>query len=236
MLNLRDYSVSSLFTRYPTNNPIIQPKNRVDADLVQMLSINNEVGVIPFTPEYYTFNSNSANNAVVVLAQTNRTSTMGIFFSSTTEDLQTKDFLSPGLIDFRFNPNVSAVTYKFGIKSQVVPFYQWQLYPGASQLSIFGSEFSNWATNMSDIVKSEYQNLDRRNLVTPNYFVPSITSFDVNQRGYIFNKDASGLYQYAVFPGMKSKFLIGAPNQFYFGVVKGASAMDKFKEKYLPNE
>jgi hypothetical protein len=35
---------------------------------------------------------------------------------------------------------------------------------------------------------------------------------------------------------MKSKFMIGAPNHFYFGLFKGKSAMDLFKTKYLPNE
>lgn len=235
MLNQRDYSVNSLFTRYPSPS-FLQPKNRVDADLVQMLSINNEFGIIPFSPEYYPFSSNDPNNAVVVLAQSNKTSTMGIFFSSTTEDLQFKDFITPGIIDFRFNPNVTAVTYRYGIKSQVVPFYQWQLQPGQSQISIFGSEKSNWATSLTDIISSEYQNLNRRNTAIPNYFVPSNTTLDVNQRGYIFNTDAQGKYSAQIFSGMKSKFMIGAPFQFYFGVVKGASALDKFKQKYLPNE
>ena len=235
MLGSRDSSINSLFTRNGTN-PIFQPKNRVDADLVQMLSINNEIGVIPFSPEFYPFIPTNTNNPVVVLPQNNDNSTIGIYFSSTTEDLQVKDFISPGVIDFRFNPAVTAVTYRYGIKSQKVPFYQWELVPGSSISSIFGSERSNWATNLSDIVTSEYQSLDRRNLNTPNYFVPSITSFDVNQRGYIFNINQNGLYDYNVFPGMKTKILIGAPNQFYFGVVKGGSALDKFKTKYLPNE
>lgn len=236
MLNSRDNSVASLFTRYSATNPILQPRNRADADLVQMLSINNEVGVIPFTPEYYPFYSNNPNNAVVVIPQSTNTSTMGIFFSSTTEDLQVKDFLSPGVINFRFNPNVTAVTYPYGIKSQKVPFYQWQLSSDVSAPSIFGGERNNWATSITDIVTSEYQSLNRRNLTTPNYFVPSITSLDVDQRGYIFNNSFNGQFNFNVFPGMKTKFMVGAPNQFYFGVVKGASALDKFKEKYLPNE
>ena len=161
---------------------------------------------------------------------------MGIFFSSTTEDLQVKDFLSPGVINFRFNPNVTAVTYPYGIKSQKVPFYQWQLSSDVSAPSIFGGERNNWATSITDIVTSEYQSLNRRNLTTPNYFVPSITSLDVDQRGYIFNNSFNGQFNFNVFSGMKTKFMVGAPNQFYFGVVKGASALDKFKEKYLPNE
>jgi hypothetical protein len=85
-------------------------------------------------------------------------------------------------------------------------------------------------------VSSPYQSLNRRNLTTPNYFVPSDTTLDVNQRGYIFNKNSQGLYSGLKFPGMKDKFMVGAPFHFYFGVTKGASALDKFKQKYLPNE
>ena len=33
-----------------------------------------------------------------------------------------------------------------------------------------------------------------------------------------------------------NKFLVGAPFHFYFGVTKGASALDKFKTKYSANE
>lgn len=234
MLGSRDKSIDSLFTRY--GRALIERRQRVDADLVQMMSINTEVGNVPFSPEYYPFSNNNPNNAVVVIAQNNENSTMGIFFSSTTEDLQLKDFLTPGVIDFRFNPNVTAVTYKYGIKSQRVPFYQWFLSNNTSVPSIFGSETNNWATNLSDIVPSNYQDLDRRNIITPNYFVPRITSLDVNQRAYIFNIDNNGFYDLNTFQGMKTKFMVGAPYQFYFGLVKGGSALDKFKQKYLPNE
>lgn len=237
MLNSRDNSVNSLFTRNgrPTT-PFFNPKSRLDADLAQLFSINSEIGLIPFSPEYYPFSNSNPNNAVYVYSQGQANPTIGVFYSSSTENLQTKDFLTPGLIDFRFNPSNTAITYKFGIKSQKVPFYQWQLEPGAVTQTIFGSEFNNWATNISDIVTSPYQSLDRRNLTVPNYFVPSDTTLDVNQRGYIFNKNPQGFYDGLVFSGMKTKFMVGAPFHFYFGVVKGGSALDKFKQKYLPNE
>jgi hypothetical protein len=31
-------------------------------------------------------------------------------------------------------------------------------------------------------------------------------------------------------------FMVGAPYQFYFGVIKGESALDKFKTKYSIDE
>lgn len=237
MLNSRDNSVNSLFTRNGQPNSVIfNPKSRLDADLAQLMSINSEVGLIPFSPQYYPFSPNNPDNAVNVYTQGQANPTIGVFFSSNTENLQTKDFLTPGLINFRFNPNLTAVVYNYGIKSQRVPLYQWELIPGPQQRLIFGSETNNWRTAISDIVSSPYQSLNRRSLITPNYFIPSDTSLDVNQRGYIFNKNAQGSYDGYQFNGMDTKFIVGAPFHFYFGVVKGNSALDKFKQKYLPNE
>jgi hypothetical protein len=33
-----------------------------------------------------------------------------------------------------------------------------------------------------------------------------------------------------------SKFLVSAPNHFYFGIIKGNTALDKFKTKYSVGE
>ena len=74
------------FTRNGDPNvALLSPKNRVDADLVQMMSINSEIGNIPFSPEYYPFNSNGVDNAVYVIEQGTQNPTMGVFFSSTTQ-------------------------------------------------------------------------------------------------------------------------------------------------------
>ena len=61
---------------------------------------------------------------------------------------------------------------------------------------------------------------------------------DLTARAYIYSVDGNvtsypttgGLYTYT--PQTSSKFLVGAPFQFYFGVVKGQSALDRFKTKY----
>jgi hypothetical protein len=168
---------------------------------------------------------------------------MGVFFSSTTVDIQNKDFLSPGRLNFRPNPFTNAITYDFGIKSQIVPFYQWQTKQLAGRPSIFGSEQNNWKTNIDqqDSTKSgirffKYKSMDRRRTTTPNYFVNFTTFPDTNERGYIYSSDATGAYRYQPFPGMRTEFTVGLPNQFYFGIIKGQSALDKFKTKYLPNE
>ena len=219
---------------------------RIDGDLAQSMSINSEYGVIPFSPEYYSPESGS----VVVL----NGPTMGVFFSSTTFDLQNKDFLSPGIINFRspFSTNVN--TFQYGIKSQVVPFYQWGLFTGNTTNTIFGSEKNNWDTSQSasnlneGIFSKRYQSLNRREPDVPgnpSYFMASnaMGLSDTYQRGYIFGVDSNGEYAFSLDPnsanyagGTTPKFLVGAPNHFYFGTIQGESALDKFKTKYSVDE
>jgi len=212
---------------------------RIDGDLAQSMSINSEYGVIPFSPEYYSPESGS----VVVL----NGPTMGVFFSSTTFDLQNKDFLSPGIINFRspFSTNVN--TFQYGIKSQVVPFYQWDLVQLGGNNTIFGSERNTWKTNQGPtnegIFSRNYQSLNRREpdiAGTPSYFMGSNVqgtggNKDIYQRGYIFNVDSNGNYSFSA-GTWPDEFLVGAPNHFYFGTIQGESALDKFKTKYSIDE
>ena len=213
---------------------------RIDGDLAQTMSINSEYGVIPFSPEYYSVYG-VTTDPVVILGGT-RNPTMGVFFSSTTVDLQNKDFLTPGIINFRPTNESNAITYPYGIKSQYVPFYQWQLNQGSST-SIFGSEKNNWKTNEnsnlnnSGIFKYRYQSLSRRNTGYPTYFSgPNIALGDIYQRGYIFNVNSSGIFSFSMAGVEVNSFLVGAPNHFYFGLINGETALDKFKTKYSIDE
>jgi hypothetical protein len=209
------------------NQLFSRPEKRIDGDLAQSMSINSEFGVIPFSPEYY-YATGNIGDPVEILGSVNNP-TMGIFFSSTTDNLQYKDFLTPGIIDFRPNPTTNAITFYYGIKSQEIPLYQWGLNNGSS---IFGDEKNDWRTDISDIVPQKYQSLDRRNRVTPTYFVGTNSLLnDIYERGYIFNVDTTGNYSNnsGTFP---SQFIVGAPFHFYFGLIKGQTALDKFKTKY----
>ena len=222
-------NINQLFSRGNIN--LLNNARRIDGDLAQSMSINSEYGVIPFSPEFYSVNGTSSD-PVVVIGSLN-SPTMGIFFSSTTEDLQNKDFITPGVIDFRVPNNANAVTYFYGIKTQVVPFYQWGL---SNQSTIFGNQYNEWETGSSNIFSSGYQSLNRRNTVSPSYFIGSNAVLgDIYARGYIFNVDTNGMYSTTggTYP---NKFAVGAPNHFYFGLVKGDSALDKFKTKYSINE
>jgi len=217
---------------------------RIDGDLAQSMSINSEYGVIPFSPQFYNLQGISSDPVVVLPGPT-----MGIFFSSTTFDLQNKDFLSPGIINYRTNINSNTfATYEYGIKSQKVPFYQWGL-KGVNP--IFGNEYNDWVTDKPNIVNNsleyqgifseKYQSLSRRNpdsQSNPSYFMGNgVANRDIYQRGYIFSVNSDG--SYSTTKGNLNggnDFLVGAPNHFYFGVIKGESALDKFKTKYSVDE
>jgi hypothetical protein len=231
-------SVQQLFTR-TTSRDILGRRRRIDGDLAQLLSINSEFGVIPFSPEFYPVTGSNSDPVRIVGPLDNPT--MVVFFSSTTQDLQSKDYLSPGVIDFRPSNNANAITYKYGIKSQEVPFYQWNLVP-KTQSGIFGTERNNWITNSSGIFSRNYQSLDRRDIITPSYFIPpNYPVSDTFARGYIFNVSGSSYNNYVYSLGseltdVSRQVLVGAPNHFYFGVIKGETALDKFKEKYSIDE
>ena len=221
-----DNSLNQLFSR---NNPsLFNQARRIDGDLAQLLSINSEEGVIKFSPEYYETVPGSTTDPTTILG-TASNPTIAVWFSSSTNDIQFKDFITPGRINFRPDDNANYYPYPYGIKSQVVPFYQWQL---NNTTTIFGNQYNSWATNLNDIVQNKrYQSLDRTSQTIPNYFRPSTSSVnDLYARGYIFSVDANGVY--STVGATSDKFLVGAPFQFYFGTVKGESALDKFKTKY----
>jgi hypothetical protein len=226
-------SLDQLFTRDGEKSP----KRRIDGDLAQLLSINSEEGVIPFSAQYYQ-STGGTNEPVQILGSLSKP-TMAVWFSSTTENLQLKDYLSPGRINFRNSTNTSNYPFTYGIKTQVVPFYQWKL--GNNNSTIFGNDKNDWATDSTDIVQNKgYQTQDRINPVSPTYFYSrninlNTVSGETSARGYIFSLDASGNYS-SQLDGSDSKFTVGAPFHFYFGLIKGESALDKFKTKYSTGE
>lgn len=220
IISLGDNSINQLFSRDGFNR-------RIDGDLAQLMSINSEMGVIKFSPEYY--ETTGGTNDPVNILGTASNPAMAVWFSSTTNDIQFKDYLTPGRINFRATPSSNANPYPYGIKSQVVPFYQWKL---GNTSTIFGNQYNSWATSSGDIVQGlRYQSLNRTSLTTPNYFRPSVSSVnDLYARGYIFSVDVNG--EYSTIGATSNKFIVGAPFHFYFGTVKGASALDRFKRKF----
>lgn len=220
LLSLGDASLNQLFSR---------GDKKVDGDLAQLFSINSEIGNISFSPQFY----DGSSGPPATILGTSTDPIMAIWYSSTTENLQTKDYLTPGRINFRGENNQGYYPFNYGIKSQIVPFYQWKL---ANTETIFGNQFNNWATSSSDIVQNKrYQNLDRESLNIPSYFRnTNSTVNDQFARGYIFSVDSNG--NYITSGAVSNKFIVGAPFHFYFGVIKGQTALDKFKTKYSIGE
>jgi hypothetical protein len=241
LISIGDNGLDQLFSR--DDNPgLLRDSKRIDGDLAQAMSVNSETGVINFSPEFYPFGSNTGTSPVYV--QTGSNSLIGIYFSSTTQNLQLKDYITPGRIDFRGPvPNLQLYPYSYGIKSQIVPFYQWGS-GKKSATTIFGSEQNNWQTDKTDIVQEkQYQSLDRLALTTPNYFKGANASIsDTFARGYIFEVNAvptpnATNFTYSLNAGkIPNKFIVGAPFHFYFGLIKGQTALDKFKTKYSVGE
>jgi hypothetical protein len=219
LLSLGDNSLNQLFSR---------PQRRIDGDLAQLMSINSELGVIKYSPEYYEVSSGSTNNPTTILGTAEKPA-IAVWFSSTTENLQVKDYLTTGRIDFRVTPTSNFTPYTYGIKTQVVPFYRWQLNGGNT---IFGTQDNNWLTDKPNILSKGFQSLDRMELSNPTYFQSSTSpnTTDLNNRGYIFSVDANG--NYSQVSALNQSFIVGAPFHFYFGIIKGESALDKFKTKY----
>jgi hypothetical protein len=211
---------------------------KTDGDYSQLLSINSEFGVDKFSSEFYTM-TNSTDSEISIQYDKENNPVIGIFYSSSQDDLQLKDYLTPGRVNFRALNNELKPQY-FGIKSQIVPFYQWELKGGNGGDLFFGNQDNTWYT--STIITDNYQNLDRikpdlaslKNSLNPynkeRYFYnnENVLTYN-NDRGYLYN-DKNQAIKYG---NKKNRFLVGAPFYFYFGIKKGASALDKFKTKYL---
>ena len=215
-------SVGSLFSR---------PNSKIDGDFAQLVSINSELGVVPFSPELYKDNNLYLGSIPGPV--------MGVFFSATT---QTRDYISPGRQSFidtftKFGYNL------YGHKSQTVPFYQWSTVVGTKTNSIFGTEENNWITDK--FYTSRYQSLDRLNDDT--YYAGKVNHPTSQRPGYLYNSipllDSNNNVTGFTYSGLvgngatnaNNEFLVGAPYHFYFGLKKGKTAYDKFLTKNLIN-
>jgi hypothetical protein len=210
---------------------------KIDGDLAQLLSINSEFGVVKFSSEFYTF---TTNNSPSIIFRENNKNYMGVFYSSTQDELTLKDYITPGRIGFREQGTNAIIPKYFKINDQEVPFYSWTL--DEKGQTIFGTDKNEWGTNQNNFITKKYQSLERitpepnNSVINPeyvgtDYFSNRYYNKTYNtHRGYIYS-ETNGLYDKK---GSADKsFLVGAPFHFYFGIKKGFSALDKFKTKYL---
>ena len=119
--------------------------------------------------------------------------------------------------------------------------------------NIFGSESNNWLTgpdldtitnadpfNQNDqnnkFFKSKYQEVDRLNSVSDTF--QNYNSQQVLQQGWIWDYDTTiNKFNYQVISGTKGskhpRVMNGAPYYFYFGLIKGATAWDRFVRRWI---
>jgi hypothetical protein len=156
-----------------------------------------------------------------------------IFFSG---DNQNRDYISPRRKIWNNNgtvtPNIGDLSY-IPTKSQIIPLYQWNVNYSASN-TIFGNQNNNWDTNENGYFKIRYQSLDRFS-PTSQYQVVGST-LQKNWKGFIYNVDGNGTPTDSIPSGYNQRLTFGTPFFFYFGVVKGSSAFDKFRTKYINDE
>ena len=235
LIGLGDGSVNAFFTR---------PKEKFDGDYAQMISINSELGVKQFNFESYTAQSGaSTNNPFFLGADRSGEPVIGVFFSS---DTQTRDLVSPRRLIRNDQVPYNAAVYDYlPIKTQEIPFYSWTT---RDSNTVFGTQYNDWRT--SSIKSNLYQKFNRTE-VTSNYFMGENPKADF-MKGYIYNR-SNVLYQPGTtaeayqFEGDKNTsdspsydpvnintyFTVGLPYQFYFGLGKGKSSMNRFVKKYV---
>ena len=223
ILSLGNGSINGFFSRRG---------DKIDGDFAQMISINSEFGVVPFTPEGYPSQS--------VFFNVSKKPIVGVFFTGDTAD---RDYVSPGR-DIFIDTTTKVGVNNFGKKSQIVPMYQWSLDLSPQKDSkplLFGSDQNDWFTDRESgkFYEIKYQGIDRLNGNT--YFASPISKPTTQRPGYIYaskpsvdsNNNITGFtYDGFYNPSADSTFLVGAPNHFYFGLKIGKTALDKFIQDY----
>lgn len=213
-------SITNFYSRPAYNQSL---KFYIDGDAAQAMAINSQLGVISFDESFYT-SAGASPSIIVQLAGSN--TVMGIFFQSSDEDMQTRDYVSPmrTIVGVNF-----AGVWKYESiphNSQFVPNYKWNIQPGST---IFGTQLNDWDYSQTngEFYVQKYQDMDRLNdpYLTK---VPSPSTLQIGYRGYLTSNVNDFNNPITLNPG-----LVGAPWYFYFGLMKGNTALNKFYTKYV---
>ena len=215
LFNTGNSSINQLFSR---------PKQRLDGDIAQLLSINSELGVTPFLGDNY-------SEQDVVYLDTTDGPVLGVFYSANTI---VRDYITPGRITFQDN-TISYLTNQYGFEDQEVPFQPWKVTPTTG--NIFGSQLNDWnAKNSVNVVSINYQSVDR--LLGNPTFNSEVSTPTTQKPGYIYNSSSTGGINPTITPKltlspMPNYLLTGAPYFFYFGLRIGKTSMNRFITKYI---
>jgi hypothetical protein len=220
----------------------------VDGDFAQMIATNSQFGIASYEPESYPEPTGTTFNSSLFLPtffDKTKDIVFGIFF---TGDSQSRDYISPNRTIYNPNGRIGAddaCAFSYiPLKTQVVPFYLWDIKNNQSVSNIFGNQENNWS---SDIFSYEYQKIDRLYSASRNFQPdPNINIINYH-KGWIYNvddystisnpiNDATGEFDYKPKDGLPGSYLLGAPFYFYFGLTKGASAFDRFTAKWIDTD
>ena len=214
----------------------------IDGDYAQMVSINSEIGILEFDPNNY-----SNSDVVIGIEGTNSLKDYPWFGVILSGDNQWRDYITPRRKFYSENGNLSNLdqfsTQIPGVNFQDVPYYLWND-KFVDSNSIFGHQNNNFETNDSFFDYIGYQEADR---LFSRYFKPE-DNYTKTHKGYIAKYDymtnvngeveltpnesvPSGSNIYDI--NNNGKIMVGAPFHFYFGLIKGSSAMDLFINKYV---
>ena len=211
-----------------------RPKNMVDADYAQMISINSEFGVRGFDSGDYDGTRVYIYNILNTGAGTLWDSIIGIFFKS---NLQDRDYITPKrtILNSSLPVGQTCAFTDIEVFSQEVPFYRWNIRQNTNFNVIFGDQKTNdWET--TQFFSYKYQDLDRL-LASSDYFRTTNTNQTDYFPGYIYavdNNVPAVINPSETFWDIGDRIvLVGAPFHFYFGLRQGKSALDKFGQIWI---
>jgi hypothetical protein len=247
-------SILSYFTREKSVNSYYQGpydynvknKNMVDSDYAQLISINSEFGVVPFDIENYPSDPTTTQQETIYFNGDPQAgdAVIGIFFSSYT---QNRDFISPKRIVYNQSAPLDANSCNLNpipIRDQQVPFYQWTIENNNDSNNIFGTQKGHWYTvgisnGVDNFHSFNYQSLDR--LTSQSRFFRTTNPAQADfYKGYIYSVNSNGAItadtsftDSATILNGNNVVTAGGPFFFYFGLNRGASAMDRFMTKWV---
>jgi hypothetical protein len=232
-----DPTIKALFsnTRWRDDGVTLIP-GFVDGDYSQMIAINSEFGIQEFSPESY-------NSSSLYFSNADEFPYFGLFMQGNNQD---RDYITPRRTIWNENAPIPPSQYDFtniAVNSQEVPYYLWHftgLGDNPVPDTIFGTQSNNYATTYPDsggdfstkFFSFKYQELDRINPSSRYTQVDGNNSF--YYKGYIINYDSNGQpTEIKPTNNYNQTVLANSPYHFYFGLKKGASALDKFFIKYV---
>ena len=221
--------------------------SKVDGDYAQMIAINSQIGVVPFDTGVYTDPSD------IYFGRGDQDgSVFGIFFNANN---QIRDWLSPKrtIVTPGGNPSFPCTFDEFPIFSQKIPMYLWQIKQntgGAANDSIFGDQKNEWYTTIisGQFNNINYQSIYRDDISAPfgsRTMIPRQTDNESYYKGFIHNtlgnvnEAAQGAMgtEGPTKPSLPDRIVNNtAPYYFYFGLIKGSSAFDRFLTKWVKKD